>query len=64
MRKENKKHRQLQQAILHRCHHGSGDKYQRYEDCKDLLKDAEREKIIAGSDWNEWVKLVCAVLGM
>lgn len=58
----NRKQRLLQEAILCRCHHGSGTKWELYEDCKALLKDAEREGIIAGSDWNEWIELVTAVL--
>ena len=40
----------------------SGDVYVRYEECKQFLRDCERQKRIAGSDWNQWVQFVCATL--
>ena len=63
MDKKTTKQDRLQKMLVSRCH-GSGTAYERYEDCKDMLKEAEREKIIAGSDWNDWVRLVTAVLGI
>ena len=40
----------------------SGDVYVRYEECKQFLRDCERRKRIAGSDWNQYIEFVCATL--
>ena len=40
----------------------SGDVHVRYEECKQFLRDCERQKRIAGSDWNQYIEFVCATL--
>ena len=40
----------------------SGDVWQRYEECKQFLRNCERQKRIAGSDWNQYIEFVCATL--
>jgi len=63
MKNINKKHRILQSRILSICG-GDGDVWQKYEACKRLLKWAESQKIIAGSDYMEWIDFAIIALGL
>ena len=60
--KINKKHLFLQREILKICD-GDGTEWERYEACKRLLRWAEAEGIIAGTqEWREWVAFIVAAL--
>jgi len=51
----------LQRMILRRAE-GSGTPDEKYEDCKYLLKDAEKQGVIKYEEWQSWIEFVTKVL--
>jgi len=52
----------LQKTLINICQNGSGTKDERYEDCKQILKEAEKEGVIKYDEYGDWIKLVVEVL--
>jgi len=52
----------LQKTLINICHHGSGTVWERYENCKDILKSAYQEGVIEYYEYGDWLKMVIAVL--